>query len=260
MTTDYAQSTGDPSPCLERIAAAGFSHVHWCHQWNTDFLYARGEVERIAAWLAADGLALLDLHGAAGPEKDWSAAEEARRQAGVELVRNRLEMAARLGGEVVILHAGAWDALRRSLDELAPCAKGLGVRIALENTDNWSLIEAALGAYPPDYLGLCYDAGHGNIDGAGLVKLAATKDRLISIHLHDNDGTADQHRLPFSGTIDWPRLTALLSSSAYKKCISLEVTMGQEGIAGEEEFLARAFAAGSRLAAMLAGPPAGAGK
>ena len=198
MTTDYARSTGDPSPYLRRIADAGFSYVHWCHQWDTDFLYAQCEVEQITAWLGEYGLALLDLHGSAGPEKNWAAAEEYRRLAGVELVRNRLEMTARLGGEVVIMHAGlaarpdgmssAWDSLRKSLDELEPYARTLGVRIAIEN-GNWPLIETVLGAYPPDYIGLCYDSGHGNKDGVGLARLASMKDRLISIHLHDNDGT-----------------------------------------------------------------------
>lgn len=264
MTTDYARSTGDPSPYLKRIAKAGFSHVHWCHQWNTDFLYADCEVARIAAWLKEYGLGLLDLHGSVGPEKNWAAVEEYQRLAGVELVGNRLEMAARLGGEVVIMHAGisaepimpgrAWESLRRSLDELEPRARKLGVRIAIENGD-WALIQTLLGEYAPDYLGLCYDAGHGNVSGNGLMKLAATKDRLLSGHLHDNDGTADQHRLPFSGTVDWAGLAALLRSSAYTKCVSLESSMRHEGIAGEEEFLARAFAAGSRLASMVAGMP-----
>ncbi|MCX7005576.1 MAG: sugar phosphate isomerase/epimerase [bacterium] len=260
MTTDYAASTGDPSPYLRRIAHAGFSHVHWCHQWNTDFVYAPCEIAQIAAWLKECGVALLDLHGSNGPEKDWAAAEEYRRRAGVALVANRLEMTARLGGQVVIMHAGiaarpdgavpAWEPLQQSLDELQPQARQLGVRIALENGD-WPLLHAVLDAYPPDYLGLCYDAGHGNVDGVGLAQLAAMKERLISIHLHDNDGTADQHRLPFTGTVDWGRLMTIVRTSAYEKCISMESAMRHEGIANEEEYLATAFAAGRRLSAML---------
>jgi sugar phosphate isomerase/epimerase len=260
MTTDYAASTGDPSPYLRRIAQAGFSHVHWCHQWNTDFLYAPCEIAQIAAWLDECGLSLLDLHGSNGPEKNWAAAEEYRRQAGVALVANRLEMTARLGGQVVIMHDGiaarpdgsvpAWDCLRKSLDELAPQARHLGVRIAIEN-GNWPLIRAVLDAYPPDYLGLCYDAGHGNVDGVGLAQLMAMKDRLISIHLHDNDGTADQHRLPFTGTVDWARLTTILRASAYTQCISMESAMRHEGMTDEQEYLAKAFAAGQRLSALV---------
>jgi sugar phosphate isomerase/epimerase len=261
MTTDYAESAGDPSPSLRRIAAAGFTHVHWCHHWNTDFLYAHSEVGQIFAWLADYGLSLLDLHGPVGPEKDWSSAEEYRRRAGVDLVRNRLEMTARLGGDVVIMHTGLtagrpgavpeWDSLRRSLDELAPCGRSLGVRIAIENGE-WPPIRALLDAYPPDFLGLCYDSGHGNVDGVGLAELDRARDRLLSVHLHDNSGTADEHRLPFSGTVDWARLAAILSASAYRKCISIESNMSHEPTLGQEEFLAGAFAAGGRLAAMVA--------
>ncbi len=28
ITPDYVESTGDPQPYLERIAAAGFTHIH----------------------------------------------------------------------------------------------------------------------------------------------------------------------------------------------------------------------------------------
>ncbi len=38
VTTDYITSSGDPSPWLQQAAEAGFSHIHWCHQWCTDFL------------------------------------------------------------------------------------------------------------------------------------------------------------------------------------------------------------------------------
>lgn len=263
ITTDYARDTGDPSPYLRRIADAGFSHVHWCHHWNTDFLYSGCEVEQIAAWFREYGLSLLDLHGSVGLEKNWAAAEEYRRLAGVQLVLNRVEMTARLGGEVVIMHAwvaenpdgtvSTWDSLKKSLDELEPCARRLGVRIAIENLNgNWPLIREVLGAYAPDFLGLCYDSGHGNTDGVGLANVTSMKDRLISIHLHDNDGTADQHRLPFSGTIDWARFVTIMCSSAYAKCISMESTMSNEGIADEDEFLAKAFVAGSRLSSMVA--------
>lgn len=251
ITTDYARDRGHPENDLQRIARAGFSHVHWCHHWNTDFLYGPAELEQIAAWLAELGLCALDLHGSAGLEKNWTSPMEYQRRAGVELVANRLEMTARLGGNVVVMHGGWWEALRRSLDDLAPRARDLGVRIAIENGD-WALIGQALEAYPPELLGVCYDCGHGNIPGDGLDQLERHKDRLIAIHLHDNDGTADQHRLPFTGTVDWARLMGIIARSSYGGCISLEVSMRNEGIADEDEFLARAFGIGTQLSEMLA--------
>lgn len=77
------------------------------------------------------------------------------------------------------------------------------------------------------------------------------KDRLISVHLHDNNGRSDEHKLPFTGTIDWEKVVAILSASAYTKCISLESSMRNAGIADEGTFLAKAFDAGSRLSSML---------
>ena len=269
ITSDYAKSTGCPEPYLRRIAEAGFSHVHWCHHWNRDFVYSMHEVEQIASWLAGFGLQLLDLHASQGREKYWLSAREYERLAGVELVKNRIEMAARLASDVVTLHAPAapqaarkrealWAQLRRSLDDLAPFAKAHSVRIAVENmagdVEYWALIQGLFAEYGPEYLGLCYDSGHGNIAKTGLDHLETLKGRLISVHLHDNDGKSDQHRLPFSGTVDWGRLTRIIAESAYTRCLSLEVGMRQSGIGGADAFLAKAFETGMALAGMVNRP------
>ena len=254
ITTDYANvDRGDPSPYLRRIADAGFTHIHWCHHWNTDFLYSRWEIDQIGQWLAEFGLTLLDLHASVGPEKNWFSPREYERLAGVELVRNRIEMAARLGSDVIIMHLSrepGWEPLRRSLDALQPFAREHGVRIALEN-GAFDAISYWLAEYASDYLGLCYDCGHGNLDSDGLGQLEQIKDRLISVHLHDNDGASDQHNLIFSGTVDWPRLADILARSSYRKPISSESNMGHSGITNETVFLAKAFDAGTRLASMV---------
>ena len=31
-------------------------------------------------------------------------------------------------------------------------------------------------------------------------------DKLIALHLHDNDGISDQHLLPFDGTVNWKNI------------------------------------------------------
>jgi sugar phosphate isomerase/epimerase len=254
ITTDYAADKGDPSPYLERIAQAGFTHVHWCHQWNTDFYYSHWEIDQIERWFKAYGLQLLDLHGSVGPEKDWASNREYERLAGLELVRNRIEMASRLGGNVVIMHAPRAlpvASLARSLDTLEAFAREKDVRIAIENTQNWPVVEHLLSLYDRGFLGLCYDAGHGNLSGNGLERLETLSDRLISVHLHDNDGLSDQHKLPFSGTIDWERLARILARSSYLGPISMEAVMRHAEIANEEAFLSAAYSAGMRLTKML---------
>jgi len=77
------------------------------------------------------------------------------------------------------------------------------------------------------------------------------KNRLLSIHIHDNDGEKDLHQIPFTGTVDWKRLSKLLSKSSYKKCVSLEVSMRNMGINDENIFLAQSFNSAEKLSDMI---------
>lgn len=253
VTTDYAKDTEDPSPYLKRIADSGFSHIHWCHHWNTDFIYSKWEIEQIKEWLEEYGLKLLDLHGSHGKEKAWASPWEYQRLSGVELVKNRIDMTAYLSGDVVIMHVPADPdsiPIRKSLDEIEPFAKERNVRLALEN-GSFEAISKLLSEYSSDYLGLCYDCGHGNVRNDGLDQLELLKDRLISVHLHDNDGTGDQHKILFTGTVDWERLAAIMAKSSYKKCVSMEVSMGLMDIKDEMVFLAKTYETGTKFAEMI---------
>ncbi len=245
VNTDFLSGQGCPQPALRAIAEAGFTHLHWCHQWCTDFLYSPSEIRQIGLWLREYGLRLLDIHGSAGQEKVWFSTEEYVRLAGVDLVRNRLEMLQDLGGTgALMMHIPCFqhgnsperneqvrrqvDALRRSLDELMPTLERLDTRIAVENmwSDTFEVIHQLLQDYPAHRLGICYDSGHAN--GRilpGIDAFERDKHRLMALHLHDNDGLADQHQPPFMGTLDWTRLAAIIASSGYPREISFEIAM-----------------------------------
>jgi sugar phosphate isomerase/epimerase len=263
ITSDFVESYGSPQPYLEEIAAAGFTHVHWCHQWNTDFLYSEHEIAQIKRWFADYNLKLLNLHASHGKEKYWCSFLEYQRKSGVELVQNRIRMAAVLGADVVIIHvpssAGAevreamLEPVRKSMDEVLPFARSHNIRIAIENmeTDDFGMLSTLLDEYDADVLGLCYDSGHGHIDGRGLDNLEKLKERLIALHLHDNDGSNDQHKIPFTGTVDWQRLARIIAASPYDKGINLEVVIQNSGIKDEAEFLREAYSAGKKLDEMI---------
>jgi sugar phosphate isomerase/epimerase len=265
-TTSYIKDSGSPEPYLRKIAEAGFSHVQWGHQWDTDFLYSKSEIDQIRAWLKEFDLQMLTIHGSAGTEKKWDSPREYERLAGVDLVANRLRMASELGAGVVIMHferlpasleeqAPYWARMRRSLDALEPVARGCGVKLALENYEDEYYLEhkTFFAAYSPDFLGFCYDAGHGNLGrGEGFQRLEEVKQRLIAVHLHDNDGKEDQHRVPFKGTVDWTRLMQLIASSPYRQGIQLEAThRDYPDFRTEDDFLRAAYLAGQRLTALL---------
>lgn len=246
VNTDILQSTGSPEPWLKMIAEAGFTHLHWCHQWCTDYLYSTHELRRYAAWLKEFGLNLLDIHGSAGQEKCWFSLEEYQRKSGVELVENRIHMFVELEGtgslmmhmphqrfgmpeDQKLLVAQQITALKRSLDELMPVLEKYGVRIAVENTasDTFEEIADLMREYPPERLGITYDSGHGNIaEGRGLDLLEPLKDRLQALHLNDNDGSGDQHQPPFMGTVDWERMAKIIAESSYTdRPMSFEIGM-----------------------------------
>jgi len=245
INTDFNGGLGNPEPRLQAIAAAGFTHLHWCHQWCTDFLYGKAEIAAIAGWLKQYGLHLLDIHGSAGVEKCWFSAVEYQRRAGVELVANRLEMWAELGGTgSLMMHIPNFsaftqpedrprirqqvEALKRSLDELMPRMEQLHARIALENmwADDFVILKEMLALYPAERVGICYDSGHANSAALpGLASMETCKDRLMALHLHDNDGQGDLHQPPFMNTVDWSRLAELIRTSAYPRQISFELSM-----------------------------------
>jgi len=61
--------------------------------------------------------------------------------------------------------------------------------------------------------------------------------------------------LPFTGTVDWPRLACLIAQLSYRQCVSLEVVMRHSGIVAESIFLENVFTVGKRLTGMIAGTP-----
>ena len=279
VATDFNGGGGDPETPLRQIAEAGFTHLHWCHQWNTDHLYSDWEIARIAGLLRRFGLKLLDIHGsdacAGGALRCWYSPDETYRRAGVELVLNRLRMHAMLRGEgTLMMHVPGvtpWndspegreavrprvDALRRSLDELIPVARDLGIPLALENMpgDTWEVLDRIFAETPADVVGLCYDSGHANIvvkdvPADGIEHLECHLDRLQALHLHDNDGSGDQHRPPFYGTVDWPRLVSDIRRSAYPRILSFELAMREPCPTEPAAFLADAYGRCRRVAAL----------
>ena len=79
-----------PQKYLRLIGEAGFTHLHWCHQWNTDYLYSTYEIAQYKKWLQEYGLKLLGIHGSMGQEKMWFSFDEYQRKSGVLLVLNRI--------------------------------------------------------------------------------------------------------------------------------------------------------------------------
>lgn len=265
MCSDYARDRGNAEQDLRKIADAGFDGIQWVHQWNSDFIYTKPEIRQIKKWLKEFNLRLFDLHATDGVEKRWYSVTEYEREAGVDIVKNRVEMTRELGGDVIVMHIPRrlpdnfenWIQLKKSLDELEVFCIKKEVRIAIENMhfEDFSGISELMEEYDPDYLGICYDSGHGNMGGEGLEHIAKFPDRLYALHLHDNNGYEDQHRPVFSGTVDWTRLSAVIARSTYAGPLTFEVVMRNSRIVDEMVFLRQVYDDSRKLNGMIKGTP-----
>ena len=241
--SDFAGWLGAPAPQLELIAEAGFTHIGWGHQYNTDFAYGKAETDEIRRVLRETGLKVLDVHASYGQEKRFWSRCEYERKAGVELVVNRAELYCEIGAsgslvthipyfiygispEMREVKTQETQQMLRSLDEIVPRLEKLGVPLAVENMcdDDFTTLDMVLERYPS--VGLCYDTGHGNFKVLNQLDYIEPRcAKLYALHLNDNDGQADLHWSPFMGTVNWERVVKMVAASPYRKPLSFELVM-----------------------------------
>ena len=78
-------------------------------------------------------------------------------------------------------------------------------------------------------LGICLDTSHANVQGLDLpAAIAEAGERLIALHVSDNDGSGDQHRTPYNGKMDWVKIVAALRGIGYDAPFNLEIP-GERG-------------------------------
>ncbi|GMQ55808.1 sugar phosphate isomerase/epimerase [Vallitalea sediminicola] len=112
------------------------------------------------------------------------------------------------------------NSIKTILDE----ARRYGIRIAIENTRQEEFFEYILKNIKSDWLGVCYDSSHANLYSTSICEvLNKYGNRLMALHLSDNDGCTDRHWLPYEGVIDWNEIIIKLEEIEYTGNLSFEV-------------------------------------
>jgi sugar phosphate isomerase/epimerase len=90
-----------------------------------------------------------------------------------------------------------------------------GVEVMIENIPNEistiERIEEFKSVSQVQDLGICYDTGHGHLQG-----IDGGFENIRTTHVHDNHGDKDEHLWPFEGTLNWPALVEKLVLAKYK--------------------------------------------
>jgi sugar phosphate isomerase/epimerase len=251
---------------LGAIHDAGISKIElFCS--GAHFDYASTEaVRELAGWLQERGMELHSMHSPtqrdtagrheSGMPISISDGERVRRLDAVDEVKRAIDVAERIPFKYLVQHMGSSrqssdprfiDAAFNSLEHLAIFAKQRGVTIALENTPNelgapLTLLNFVKETHLND-LRFCFDTGHANIEGGIAAAFEIMRERVVTTHVHDNDGQDDEHMLPFEGKIDWDATLQLFADAPHALPIVLEL----KEHATPSDVLGRARAAFDRI-------------
>lgn len=120
------------------------------------------------------------------------------------------------------------------LKELCKAGRENGVYICLENMPmlrfSIATVQQVLDVVElvnDKMMKVCLDTGHSlifELDPGDAVRMIG-KDLLYALHVHDNDGSADRHWLPFTGKTKWPNFTSALREIGFEGVMSLECTV-----------------------------------
>jgi sugar phosphate isomerase/epimerase len=131
--------------------------------------------------------------------------------------------------KMVVLHSASGDfpppPNKLGLDrfqKIVDYAEHLGIQVAFENQRKLVYLDYIFDNIYNRNIGVCYDSGHDHSFSKDSFNWDKYKDKIIAVHLHDNDSSCDQHLLPFDGTIDWHQLAKKLKHAGYNGPITLE--------------------------------------
>ena len=227
---------------MREFASNGARTLTFGHLWIRRAVTDRKFGTKILKLANEYGLAITDVHADFGLGTDLNTPNAESRRVMLANHRRALEILSEAGGKVATFHIGicepgySREELRKltadSLYFLLPVAHRLGITIAIENTLSPGVASSKELLYYQNLfndkqLGVCLDIGHVNCLRATSAKrlspelgkwfksqsfdkfqfedniLEQLLPDIVTVHLHDNDGSDDLHQLPGTGIIDW---------------------------------------------------------
>lgn len=214
---------------IEQIKQAGFDYVMlW---WEDEvYPYTISKMEFINIINNYD----LKLDNVHFPFEDinnlWNESS-AQRNNHIDLIKKWLNECKLCGVDTVVMHASQGNRFDsdcsfgyKSFSEIIREAENIDIKIAIENTQMLKYSDFILKEIISTNIGFCYDSSHDfvvNGNSAGKI-LERWKNKLIAVHLSDNDGLYDRHWIPGNGIIDWDKIINIIKH-ANLKSYSMEV-------------------------------------
>ncbi len=177
---------------------------------------------------------LLDEYGLVrqvhAPICDWNvgAMTDLLREASLRETELTIDAAIELGAKMVTIHPGltsmavpgveerAVERANGSMKALERYVDGRDITLAIENMPNPPFFLGRTASQLAEIvdgtdLGICFDIGHANTMGEIDAMIDTFGDRIVNVHIHDNDGDRDAHLTIGDGSIDFNHVIRRLS-------------------------------------------------
>jgi sugar phosphate isomerase/epimerase len=234
---------------LQKVQDSGIPAVEiFCARQHLDYR-DKSQLRELALWFRDSPLKLHSIHapmyndeysGRSGPASVLTITEnvKAERIRVCDEIKRAIEVVEQIPCKYVVQHIGVLheEFTERKLENAFTCLEELslftrqrGAEILLENIPNDLSTGDKLNYFNNVThlnLGYVFDTGHAHI-GPGIEhEFDAMKERIRSLHVHDNNGIDDKHLFPTlskDGTVKWPRTMELLRSRPNQYPLLLEL-------------------------------------
>lgn len=221
------------TPSVEMATAMKQEGVQYAEcGWNL-LLGESKQVELAKTIYAEHGVVFKTCHAPfSGEAMNLSSLDNSMREKAVASHIHVIKNTQLIGARVLVLHPGSRSSkenfpahreqLLKSLTELEVSANEANIKLAVENmppgyfgSSGAELLDI-VSNFSSEHIGLCFDVGHANMafeNTNTIQEFDAMQERIIALHLHDNDNCQDSHLQPGYGSADWvklaPRFNAL---------------------------------------------------
>lgn len=222
ISTSCFGTTALTPDLLERLRRAEFRSIE-LHGVLPGFDYHKRSVARtLARWFADVELPSPSLHLPVDrPGENILSSRPTERQRALDEMKRCLELCDLMSLRFVVLHVGEPGqkfnpvVFEHTYAAIAIIQSFAGVRVLLETLLNdiatFDRIQEFGNAAQIPNIGICYDTGHGEMNG-----------QPDAIHLNDSKGGGDDHLWPFEGTRNWPALVERIVLSKFEGPLILE--------------------------------------
>ncbi len=213
-----------------------------------EFRAVKGNDRELIAKLASEAMAEKAISGILTPTVhlphcdgfDLSSVDETQRKKAIENHTEILKLLLPLEPKIAVIHPSCGDvedseaearinALIKSFKELCPVFKNMGVKVAVENLTQVSMVQTGevinrIIDEVGDNIGACFDVNH-LFGQTHKDFIRSVGKRIITMHMSDNDGIAEKHLFPGDGVIDFKEIIEEMQRLDYTGTMVFECTV-----------------------------------